>query len=149
MKVTVARGGRTSEERDQLFQPETIEQELIRQGQTAGLPAYLNLANILRQEIPENFLSPLSLPELVENLLQASRFLSQRSKNEIKVKLQAQETLGHYYLFANAPDANHIFFSLQEYLHRRSLRFRVICHPILSVLRENGELQQVLSPGGG
>ncbi|MCK5912812.1 MAG: hypothetical protein KAG12_02970, partial [Desulfuromusa sp.] len=69
MKVTVARGGRTSEERDQLFQRETIEQELIRQGQTAGLPAYLNLANILRQEIPENFLSPLSLSELVDNLL--------------------------------------------------------------------------------
>ena len=52
MKVTVARGGRTSAERDQLFQRETIEQELIRQGQTVGLPACLNLANILRQEIP-------------------------------------------------------------------------------------------------
>ncbi len=143
MKVTVARGGRTSEERDQLYQRETIEQELIRQGQTAGLSAYLDLANILRLEIPENFLSPLSLPELIENLLQASEFLSQRSTDEIKVKLQAQERPGHYYLFTNAPDANHIFFSLQEYLHRRSLHFRVICHPILSVLRENGTLRQV------
>ncbi len=143
MKVTVARGGRSSEERDQLFQPEKIEQELIRQGQTAGFPACLDLANILRQEIPENFLSPLSLPELVKNLLQASKFLSQRSHDEINVKLQAQETPGHYYLFTNAPDANHIFFSLQEYLHRRSYHFRVICHPILSVVRENNVLQQV------
>ena len=143
MEVTVARGGRTSEERDQLFQRETIEQELIRQGQTAGLPACLNLANILRQEIPGNFISPLSLSELVENLLQASNFLSQRQPDEIKVKLHPQKTPGHYYLFTNAPDANHIFFSLQEYLYRRSLHFRVICHPILSVQRENGVLQQV------
>ncbi len=143
MKVAVARGGRTSEERDQLFQPKTIEQELIRQGQTAGFPVYLDLANILRQEIPENFLSSLSLSELVGNLLQASKFLSQRKNDEIKVKLQAQETPGHYYLFSNAPDANHIFFSLQEYLHRRSFHFRVICHPILSVVRENDVLQQV------
>ncbi|MFK5926387.1 MAG: NAD-glutamate dehydrogenase [Desulfuromusa sp.] len=143
MKVTVTRGGRSSEERDQLFQPETIEQELIRQGKTAGFPVYLALANILRQEIPENFLSSFSLSELVTDLLQASEFLSQRSHDEIKVKLQAQEAPGHYYLFTNAPDANHIFFSLQEYLHRKSFHFRVICHPILSVLRENNKLQQV------
>ncbi|MEA3545261.1 MAG: NAD-glutamate dehydrogenase, partial [Thermodesulfobacteriota bacterium] len=69
--------------------------------------------------------------------------LSERNNDEIKVELQAQETPGHYYLFTNAPDANHIFFSLQEYLHRRSLHFRVICHPILSITRENGVLQQV------
>ena len=143
MKVTVARGGRTSEERELLFQRVAVEQELIRQGQTAGFSVYLDLADILRQEIPENFLSPLSLPELVENLLHASNFLSQRGDDDIKVKLQAQETPGHYYLFTNAPDANHIFFSLQEYLHRCSFHFRVICHPILSTLRENGTLQQV------
>ncbi|MDX2479159.1 MAG: NAD-glutamate dehydrogenase [Desulfuromusa sp.] len=143
MKVTVARGGRTSAERDQLFQPETIQQELVRQGQPDGSPAYLDLANILRQEIPENFLSSLSLSELVENLLQAGKFLSQRSPDEIKVKLVAQDTPGHYYLFTNTPDANHIFFSIQEYLHRRSFHFRVFCHPILSVLRKNGVFQQV------
>ena len=72
MKVAVTRGGQTSAERDQLFQRETIEQELIRQGQAANLPVCLNLANILRQEIPENFLFQLSLPEMVENLLQAN-----------------------------------------------------------------------------
>ena len=143
MKVTVTRGGRTSAERDQLFQPETIEQELIRQGQTADLSVCLNLANILRQEIPENFLTQLSLTELVDNLLQARQFLSQREPDEIKVTLQAQKTPGHYYLFTNSPDANHIFFSLQEYLHRKSLHFRVVCHPILSVSRDNGTLLQV------
>jgi glutamate dehydrogenase len=143
MKVTVARGGRTSEEKDQLFQPEAIQQELVRQGQPDGTPAYLNLAKILRQEIPENFLSSLSLSELVANLLQAAKFLAQRSPDEIKVELQAQETPGHYYLFTNAPDANHIFFSIQEYLHRRSFHFRVFCHPIISVVRNNGVIQQV------
>ncbi len=143
MKVTVARGNRTSEERDQLFQPEVIEQELIRQGQKTGFSVYLDLANILRQEIPEIFLSPLSLTELVANLLQVKEFLSKRSADQIKVELQAQKTPGHYYLFTNAPDANHIFFSLQEYLHRKSYHFRVICHPILSVARENGVMQQV------
>ncbi len=148
MKVTVTRGGRTSAERDQLFQPETIEQELIRQGQTADLAVCLNLANILRQEIPENFLTQLSLTELVENLLKARQFLSQRNPDEIKVSLQAQKKPGHYYLFTNSPDANHIFFSLQEYLYRRSLHFRVVCHPILSVQRENGTLKQAEEGGG-
>ncbi len=143
MEMTVTKGGQTSEERDQLFQPERIEQELIRQGQTAGFSVYLDLADILRQEIPENFLSELSLTELVKNLLQVSHFLAQRRDDQIKVKLQPQETPGHYYLFTNAPDANHIYFSLQEYLHRRSLHFRVICHPILSALRENELLKGV------
>jgi glutamate dehydrogenase len=148
MKVTVTRGGQTSAERDQLFQRETIEQELIRQGQAANLPVCLNLANILRQEIPENFLFQLSLPEMVENLLQANDFLSRRESDEIKVLLKPQKNPGHYYLFTNSPDANHIFFSLQEYLHRRSLHFRVVCHPILSVLREDGELKEVAEGGG-
>jgi len=143
MKVAVVRGGRSAVENDQFFQPEKIEQELIKQGKTAGLSTCLNLATILRQEIPENFLSPLSLSELVENLLQVSHFLSSRENNEIKVKLVAQRNPGHYYLYTNAPDANHIFFSLQEYLHRRAFHFRVICHPILSVERVNGKLQQV------
>ncbi|NOY12227.1 MAG: NAD-glutamate dehydrogenase [Deltaproteobacteria bacterium] len=142
MKVTVTRGGRTSAEREQLFQPEVLEQELIRQGQTETLSVYLNLAKILRQEVPENFLSALSLSELVKNLRQAGDFLYQR-QTEIKVKIQPQKEPGHYYLFSNTRDANHIFFSLQEYLHRRSLHFRVICHPILSVLREKGVMQQV------
>ena len=148
MKVAVTRGGQTSAERDQLFQRETIEQELIRQGQAANLPVCLNLANILRQEIPENFLFQLSLPEMVENLLQANDFLSRRESDEIKVLLKPQKNPGHYYLFTNSPDANHIFFSLQEYLHRRSLHFRVVCHPILSVLREDGELKEVAEGGG-
>ncbi|SEA15814.1 glutamate dehydrogenase [Desulfuromusa kysingii] len=143
MKVTVTRGGRTSEEREILLRSETIEKELIRQGQEAGLSVDLALANILRQEIPENYLSSLSLSDLVANLLQASKFLSSHRTDEIVVKLQAQETPGHYYLFTNSPDANHIFFSLQEYLHRRSLHFRVFCHPILSVVREDGLLKRV------
>lgn len=142
MKVTVARRGQTSEGQVEIHQPEVIEQELIRQGQTTGLPVYLKLAAILRQEIPEHFLSPLGLSELVENLRQAGDFLYQ-THDEIEVEIKALEEPGHYYLFTHSPDANHIFFSLQEYLHRRSLHFRVICHPIISAARENGTLQQV------
>ncbi len=147
MKVTVTRGGRTSAEREQLFQSQTIEQELIRQGETADLSVCLNLAAILRQEIPENFLTQLSLTEMVKNLLQARTFLAQRETDEIKVSIEPQGKPGHYYLFTNSPDANHIFFSLQEYLHRRSLHFRVICHPILSVTRDNGTMKQVEEGG--
>ncbi|MCW8860657.1 MAG: NAD-glutamate dehydrogenase [Deltaproteobacteria bacterium] len=142
MKVTVAKRGRASEDLNEIFQPEVIERELIRQGRSENLPVFLQLAEILRQEIPENFLAPLSLADLVGNLRQAGEFLYQRT-DEVKVELQAQKEPGHYYLFSNSPDANHIFFSLQEYLHRRSLHFRVICHPIISVVREAGIIQQV------
>ena len=144
MKVTLTRGGRTSAEREQLFQSDKIEQELIRQKGTTDISACLNLADILRQEIPENYLTQLSLTDLVKNLLQARQFLSQREPEEIKVVFQAQEKEGHYFLFTNSADANHIFFSLQEYLYRRALHFRVICHPILSISRENGTLVQVV-----
>jgi glutamate dehydrogenase len=139
MKVTVARKGRTTEERELLFQHTTMEQELIRQGQKSSLPIYLNLARMLRQEIPENYLAELSLSELVENLRQAGDFLIENPEG-IKVSLQPQKEAGHYYLFTNSPDANHIFFSLQEYLHRKSLHFRVICHPMFTAERENGKL---------
>lgn len=37
MKVTIAGKGRTSEEKEKLFQQKTIEQELIRQGQKSNL----------------------------------------------------------------------------------------------------------------
>lgn len=142
MKVTVARRGHASEELEQIIQPAIIERELICQGQAARLPIYLKLAEILRQEIPENLLAPLSLQELIQQLRQAGDFLYQ-SDAGINVELKAQKEPGHYYLFTNSPDANHIFFSLQEYLHRRALHFRVICHPIISVAREQGAIQQL------
>ena len=142
MKVTMTRSGRMSEERDRLFEPEAIERELRHQGQEGSLPIYLTLAEIFRQEIPDNILAPLNLGELVENLRQAVDFLIEQ-KQEISVKLVPQKEPGRYYLFTNSPDANHIFFSLQEYLHRKSLHFRVICHPILSVERDNGVLRKI------
>ena len=142
MKVTVAKRGHASEDFEQIFKPAVIEQELIRQGQVAGLPIYLTLAEILRQEIPKNFLAPLSLEDMVQQLRQAGDFLC-HSDADINVELRAQKEPGHYYLFTNSPDANHIFFSLQEYLHRRALHFRVISHPIIFVAREQGVIQRI------
>jgi len=145
MKVTIARGDRSGAKKDQLFQRDAIKKELIKQGHTKNNDVCLDLAEILRQEIPENYLSAVESNQLVANLVQVNDFLAHRDDDEINVKIQLLETPGHYFIYTNSPDANHIFFSLQEYLHRRSLHFRVVCHPILSVARSSGNLQQISS----
>ena len=137
MDVKVARGSRTAEELEEIFKKENLEQELIRQGQSQHLSAYLQLAGILREEISVSLLATLSLEDMVGYLLQAGAFLMERD-DEIRVQFRPQEEPGRYFLLTHAPDANHIFFTLQEYLHRRSLQFRVVCHPILSVTRTAG-----------
>ncbi|WP_303720972.1 NAD-glutamate dehydrogenase domain-containing protein [Malonomonas rubra] len=142
MKVTVARGGRSAGNPDPVMQQEILEKELIRQGQNENLPFFVKLAGIFRQQIPANFLAALSVEQIVENLLHAGQFLIKRDR-AVKVSLLQQKQPGHYFLFANATDANHIFSTIQEYLHHRSLHFRVICHPILSVKRTDGVLQQI------
>ena len=142
MKVLVARGGRLSGSVDATLNPEFVEQELRRQGATEALSIYASLGEILRQQIPENFIASLEKEDVVANLRQVGDFLFQRD-GDVKVALLPQKAPGHYFLCCNSPDANHVFSSIQEYLHRRSLHFRVICHPILSVSRENGRLLQV------
>lgn len=142
MKVLIARGGRLAGSGELTLPPEVLEQELVRQGLTAAVAVYVNLGTILRQQIPENYLAALELEQIVSNLRQVGDFLIQRD-SDVKVALLPQKAPGHYFLCCNAPDANHLFSTIQEYLHRRSLSFRVICHPILSVVRENGRLQQV------
>ena len=139
MEVTVARGGRTSGYRDELFSSEKIEEELNRQKKTENLDIKLQLANIFREEIPLNILAPLELPEIVANLCQAADFLLKRL-DDVHVEFIAQEQARRYYLLTNSSDANHIFFSLQEYLHRRSIPFQVVCHPLLPATRKDGVL---------
>ncbi len=139
MEVTVARGGRTSGYRDELFSSEKIETELNKQNQSQHLKIKLQLAEIFREEIPLNILAQLELPEIVNNLCLAADFLLERS-DDVRVELIPQGQDGRYYLFANSADANHIFFSLQEYLHRRSIPFQVVCHPLLAASREAGKL---------
>ena len=146
MKVSVARGGSLSGGEDLTLQPEVLEQELIRQGLVESIPVYVSLGEILRKQIPENFIASIELADVVANLRQVGDFLLHRG-DEVKVSLIPQATSGHYYLFCNAPDANHIFSSIQEYLHRRSIHFRVICHPMLLVSRRDGDLQQVAEVG--
>jgi glutamate dehydrogenase len=142
MKVTLVENKQGEQGGLEEYQPEQVEQELRRQGVTSGLPVYLDLADILRREIPLSYQRAFSMPTLVENLRQAGDFLY-HSDQAINVVLQPQQEAGHYFLFTNSPDANQIFQSLQEYLHRRSLHFRVICHPILSVKRDSGTIQQL------
>ena len=141
MRVTVLSGG-TKKDYEQLLEPEAIKKELRRQGQKTDLDKFVVLADILRSEIPERMLVQLSFAEIVEQLRQAGNFLFNRDQ-EIRVMLHALNTPGHYRLFTNSPDANHIFSSLQEYLHRKSLQFHVICHPILSVQRNNGKMESL------
>ncbi len=148
MKVLVTRGGSLSGGEDRTLQPEILEQELIRQGLTESVPVYVSLGELFRQLIPDNFIASIELENAVANLRQVGDFLLQRDQ-EIQVSLLPQKKPGHYFLFCNSPDANHIFSSIQEYLHRRSLHFRVICHPILSVVREKGRLQQISESNPG
>ncbi len=139
MEVTVARGGRTSGYRDELFSSEKITAELNRQKKAENLTIKNQLAHVFRDEIPLNILAHLELPEIVHNLCLAADFLHKRV-DDVQVELIPQDQPGRYYLLTNSPDANHIFFSLQEYLHRRSIPFLVICHPLLPVTRNDGLL---------
>ncbi|SHI42927.1 glutamate dehydrogenase [Malonomonas rubra DSM 5091] len=142
MKVTVMRGGRDAGEQNVTLQQTEIEQALIRHGQVDNTGLFATFGEILRQQVPANFLAGLSLEELVKNLLLAAEFVSNRT-TDIKVEMYPLQNAGHYYLLANALDANHIFSSVQEFFHLRALNFRVICHPILSVSRVDGKLQKI------
>ncbi len=142
MEVTVARRGRTSGYRDELFSSANIEAELNKQNQSQQLSIKLQLANIFREETPPNILAQLDLPEIVNHLCLAADFLMERH-DDVRVELVPRDSAGRYYLLTNSPDANHIFFSLQEYLHRRSIPFQVICHPLLAATRSAGVLKDL------
>jgi len=143
MKVTVLSGG-LIKENEQLFEPEAIIKALRQQGQKTHIDTFIALSDLLRSEIPERLLAQLSFAELIEQLIQAGNFLLKQER-EVRVKLIPLKDSGHYRLFANSPDANHIFSSVQEYLHRKALQFHVICHPILSVARQNKIVKSLTS----
>ncbi len=110
--------------------------------------AYLRpLAEVLLQQVPEALRGGLSADNLFESLEAVCHFLHKRKK-PIEVKLLSLGSVGHYFLFCNAPDANYIFTSIQEYLHREAFNFRVVCHPILAVSRENGEITSIAGTEG-
>lgn len=142
MEVTVARGGRLSDGQDLTLQNEEIKDELKRLGQNERLNELIMLADLLHAQIPANYLVSLGTAEQAKNLSLVWQFLSQR-ETDIKVEFLPQAAPGHYALLCSSPDANHIFSSVQEYLQRKSLHFRVICHPIFSVKREDGRLKQL------
>jgi glutamate dehydrogenase len=142
MKVKIVRHGYNAEESGQSFSRESFREELIRQGQQEPLANLLDLSEVLRQEIPRTLLVQVSLKEQVENLIMVGAFLAERY-DPIQVDFIPRKEAGNYNLLINSPDANHIFFTLQEYLHRKSYHFNVICHPLLKVVRHNGQLQHI------
>ncbi len=105
------------------------------------------LAEILLQQVPDALRGGLSTDSLFETLEAVSHFLKNRKKT-IQVKLLPLDIAGRYFLFSNAPDANYIFTSIQEYLHREAFNFRVVCHPILTVSRKNGEIVSISDAEG-
>ncbi|MCF6178285.1 MAG: NAD-glutamate dehydrogenase, partial [Geopsychrobacter sp.] len=106
--------------------------------------ALKSLAEILLQQIPASMRGGLSAEVLFESLETVSLFLNRRQK-PLKVELKPLTHPGHYFLFCNAPDANYIFTSIQEYLHREAYNFRIVCHPILMVTRSKSGKIQTLS----
>ncbi len=146
MKVTVSRGGRLAGDIDPGMQQDGLAKELKVLGLDNEMSLTIAIGEILRQQIPANLLAAVSGDQIVINLRQVADFMLFRDA-EIRVELIPQDKPGHYFLFTNAPDANHIFSSVQEFLHRRSLHFRVICHPILATERENGQLKNIADSG--
>lgn len=100
------------------------------------------LAEILLQQIPDAMRGGLQVEQLFHSLEIIATFLARRKKN-VKVELQPLGTPGHYFLLCNAPDANYIFTSIQEYLHQQAYNFRVICHPVLNIVRKNSVMTEV------
>jgi glutamate dehydrogenase len=105
------------------------------------------LAEVLLQQVPGALRGGLNADQLFDTLESVSSFLLLRKK-AIKVKLLPFAGTGRYFLFANASDANYIFTSIQEYLHREAFNFRVICHPIFAVTRKNGKIVTIASAEG-
>ncbi len=121
-------------------------QQLDQRISQQNFPHLKPLAEILLQQIPDVMRGGLSEDVLFHSLQSVATFLHKRKKN-IKLELQPQTTAGHYFLFCNAPDANYIFTSIQEYLHREAFNFSVICHPILSIRRKKGEIVSISGSG--
>ncbi len=105
------------------------------------------LAEILLQQVPDIMRGGLSADALFQSLDAVATFLRSRHR-KIKLELKPLATSGHYFLFCNAPDANYIFTSVQEYLHREAFNFSVVCHPILSVTRKKGQLVTIAGTEG-
>lgn len=117
-------------------------QQLEDRTSAAEYPHLKSLAEVLLKQIPEALRGGMNAEELFASLLLVNNFLQKRKKT-IHVELLPLQTPGHYFLFCNAPDASYIFTSIQEYLHREALNFRVICHPIFAITRKKGEIDSL------
>jgi len=135
MKVILTDRGRELEQLEPLLLQQFVEKE---QAETIDR-RLMALAEILQGQVSIDLLAGLELPQVYQWLQEALGFLDHRSA-EVKVELCQMDGGDRYFLFCNAPDANHIFSSIQEYLHRQSLQFRAVSHPIINMRREKGKL---------
>jgi len=135
MKVILTNRGRDLEQ----LEPSLLQQFAQEQKEGSVDPHLMALAGILRGQISISLLAGVEIDQVHQWLQMALDFLRKRC-DPAKVELHRIDGVDRYFLFCNANDANHIFSSIQEYLHRQSLQFRAVCHPIIGLERQNGEL---------
>jgi len=135
MKVILTDRGRDIE----LLEPSLLAQFAQKVSGGVAEQKLVSLARILQGQISISTLAGLDIEQVYQWLGMAIDFLDCRTE-DVKVELRPLDADDRYFLFSNAPDANHIFSSLQEYLHRQSLQFTAVCHPILSIERQAGKL---------
>lgn len=143
MKVVLTNRGRDIEQLEPSLLSQFAQEQL-------GLSADQNLmalAELVQGEISISTLAGLERDQVYHWLQMATDFLSFRTE-EVKVELCQLEGADRYFLFCNTQDANHIFSSIQEYLHRQSLQFRAVCHPIISLQRQDGKLVTLKAKDG-
>lgn len=135
MKVVLTNRGRDIEQ----LEPSILKQFVEKQEGPELDPRLIELAEILQGQVSISLLAGLELAQVYQWLNMAKDFLESRPE-AVKVELCRLDNSDQYFLFCNAPDANHVFSSIQEYLHRQSVQFRAVCHPIISVERQDGQL---------
>lgn len=135
MKVVLTNRGRDIEQ----LEPSLLKRFAQEQQGLTVDQNLMSLAEIVQGHISVSTLAGLELDQVYRWLQMATEFLDFRA-GEVKVELRQLDGAERYFLFCNALDANHIFSSIQEYLHRQSLQFRAVCHPIISLQRKDGKL---------
>jgi glutamate dehydrogenase len=138
MKVILTNRGRAIEQ----LEPALLKKFAQEQQGPPVQEHLMALAQILQGQISSDMLAGLEIDQVYRWLQMATDFLDGRTE-EVKVELRRIDDAGRHFLFCNTADANHIFSSIQEYLHRQSLQFRTVCHPIIPLRRQEGTLTEL------
>jgi len=104
------------------------------------------LAGILRDHTPLSFFVAPTTDRLAEWVEQFDRFLARRD-SRVMVDCFSLAPGDRSFLVTNTPDVPYLLHTVQLCLSRLGVRFQVVCHPIISVHREGGEIVR-LGPAG-